>query len=810
MKHKSVRLFLLLSLLTLGMSAQDFLGYSISNYAGITGASLNPATIADSRFRFDMELAGLDFNLGNNFIGLSKAAITHQSYFNDPNFNQKYLTEAPNSDPKDAYARLNIHLPSFMVRINPKNSIGFSWRIRGYFNESGLDPEPANTLYRVSLQKDSFNYQTPHDNKQLNMQYMAWAEYGLTFAHVFLNKEKHFLKAGATIKVLQDHGSAYVQIKNAHYRLSIKDTFAYAGASINYGHSNNFSSFGSNLGIGGDIGVVYEYRPDYDKYKYDMDGQTNLDMRWKNKYKFKIGFSIVDLGGIRFKNNSASGDFSVNVSNGTLPKINFNNPNLLEDTLKKLFKYDQSSSSYYMSLPTALSLQGDYNIYKTFYAGLVGYYAFQFKNTPNSIHEISTLSIIPRWDHKWFGVYIPVSYNQYKTLNYGINLRLGPLIVGTNTLNNFFGNGYAYGEEFHVLLKVPIPYRSVRDRDKDKISDRKDKCPDVAGTLEFQGCPDRDGDHIADSEDQCPDNPGPKEFHGCPDRDGDKIIDKLDACPDEAGLAQFNGCPDRDGDGVMDKNDECPDERGLPQYKGCPDKDGDGVIDKLDECPDKAGPPENKGCPQVFLLLMDDKGNVIQKVKQNKDGTFTFEALPNEANAIFSIEGEDTDVLKELNLVVNGAPRKLIRGADKNFRLELLKADEHKLSTMEENDVPIKLTKEEAKVLKKAFSNLEFETGKEVIKKESFPSLDELASMLKKKPEWKLKLSGYTDNMGKKEDNLKLSEKRARAVAKYLNGEGITENRFKIQWFGPAKPIAPNTTPEGRQKNRRVEMLIID
>jgi len=81
---------------------------------------------------------------------------------------------------------------------------------------------------------------------------------------------------------------------------------------------------------------------------------------------------------------------------------------------------------------------------------------------------------------------------------------------------------------------------------------------------------------------------------------------------------------------------------------------------------------------------------------------------------------------------------------------------------------------------------------------------------MKKKPEWRLKLSGHTDNQGKKDDNMKLSEKRAKAVAKHLEDKGLDPKRFKVEWFGQTKPIAPNTTPQGRQKNRRVEMLIID
>ncbi|MFI5149825.1 MAG: DUF5723 family protein [Bacteroidia bacterium] len=818
--------------------AQDFMGYSMGNYSGITGGYLNPASTADSRFKFDMEIIGLDLNFGNNYLGFNKADIKHsltakpQDNNNNNNGgngnNNKNnnsggsvgITERINGDTKSIFLGASLHLPSFMIRLNPKNSVGFMCRTRFYFNVDGLESNLAHQVYKGLT--DTIQYNQELHNKNLNIGMNAWAEYGITFAHVFYNKDKHFLKGGLTLKYIQGLGAVYAHMSDLNYKVSNKDTIALFNTTVNYGHSSNITwdpnnpnnslkfTPGNFPGFGADLGVVYEYRPDFAKYKYDMDGETNLDMRWKNKYKFRFGMSLLDLGGVRYIKGDLSRDFTADINIWNLKNAKMGSLHQIDSTFTSMFRSNKGDKTFYVHLPTTLNFQADYNIYKDFYAGLMGDYAFKFKNSDAVVHEISRIALVPRWDHKWFGVYVPLSYDGFRNFNYGLNIRLGHLIVGTNTLNSFMGSGNLYGGEFHFLLKLPIPYRRVKDRDHDKVSDKKDKCPDVPGTWEFMGCPDRDGDHVPDSEDQCPDVPGKIELHGCPDRDNDGIADKDDECPDQAGPKELKGCPDRDGDGIPDKDDECPDQAGPKELKGCPDRDGDGVPDKIDLCPDKPGPADNDGCPVVNLLVMDKDKNVIQKVKRNKDGTFSFETLPADENVLFSIEGEDTDELKEINIVVGGVSKKLVRGADRYFRFEQLKADEHKLKELEEKDVPIKLTKEEAQILKKAFSNLEFETGKDVIKAESFPSLDELATLMKKKPEWKLKLSGHTDNQGKKQDNMKLSENRARAVAKHLMTKGVDEKRFKILWFGPDKPIAPNTTPQGRQKNRRVEMVIID
>jgi outer membrane protein OmpA-like peptidoglycan-associated protein len=112
-------------------------------------------------------------------------------------------------------------------------------------------------------------------------------------------------------------------------------------------------------------------------------------------------------------------------------------------------------------------------------------------------------------------------------------------------------------------------------------------------------------------------------------------------------------------------------------------------------------------------------------------------------------------------------------------------------------------------VLKTAFDNLEFETGKDIIFESSKPSLNELAEVLKKKTTWKLEISGHTDNVGDDNANLVLSKKRAEALKAYLISQGVEEARLITKYFGETKPIATNDTPEGRQKNRRVEMKIV-
>lgn len=121
-----------------------------------------------------------------------------------------------------------------------------------------------------------------------------------------------------------------------------------------------------------------------------------------------------------------------------------------------------------------------------------------------------------------------------------------------------------------------------------------------------------------------------------------------------------------------------------------------------------------------------------------------------------------------------------------------------------------KITEEEEEVVKKAFENLEFDSGEAGIQPVSFAALNELAALLQQHPEWKLRIAGHTDSAGEADYNMQLSEDRAKAVRNYLMSQGIESKRFIVEWFGEKRPVASNDTPEGKQKNRRVELEIIE
>lgn len=103
-----------------------------------------------------------------------------------------------------------------------------------------------------------------------------------------------------------------------------------------------------------------------------------------------------------------------------------------------------------------------------------------------------------------------------------------------------------------------------------------------------------------------------------------------------------------------------------------------------------------------------------------------------------------------------------------------------------------------------------FETGKAELLPDSYAVLDELVAYLVRKDDEKIELGGHTDNVGKAQKNLALSEARANTVRAYLLTKGIDPARVTARGYGFSVPIASNKTVEGRAQNRRTEVKILE
>ncbi|MFZ5482492.1 MAG: OmpA family protein [Myxococcota bacterium] len=244
------------------------------------------------------------------------------------------------------------------------------------------------------------------------------------------------------------------------------------------------------------------------------------------------------------------------------------------------------------------------------------------------------------------------------------------------------------------------------------------------------------------------------------DQDKDGFPDDTDACvaiaEDEDGYNDDDGCPDEDddADGVLDTDDEC---RGDPEDRdafrdedGCPelDNDGDGVRDTQDRCPQVVGPAAQYGCPDR------DLDGVLDEVDRCPDAAVS-------------------------------------AGVD--------------LATSDGCPVQITVTKD-AIVLP---GRVRFKGA--AIDEASYPALRELGAVLNQNTDiLVVEIAAFTDNEGDDGANLKLSQQRAEAVRQFLvTYANVSASRLVAQGYGESSPVASNNTADGRDRNRRVEFLIV-
>jgi outer membrane protein OmpA-like peptidoglycan-associated protein len=107
-----------------------------------------------------------------------------------------------------------------------------------------------------------------------------------------------------------------------------------------------------------------------------------------------------------------------------------------------------------------------------------------------------------------------------------------------------------------------------------------------------------------------------------------------------------------------------------------------------------------------------------------------------------------------------------------------------------------------------ALHGILFDTGQATIRDESKGDLQAIGDLLKQQPALRLEIQGHTDNVGASDANRRLSEARAAAVKQHLvTSHGVPADRLTASGFGDAKPVADNTTEQGRAQNRRVELV---
>jgi outer membrane protein OmpA-like peptidoglycan-associated protein len=762
---------------TFSVEAQLNTGINTSSWGGVSNTTWNPS-IADGRYSVDVSVGAINSGYAQNNIGLNA-----ESPFKNATFNKFFgLTMLNSTQWSDTFVvsfaagnkirNINqwaqIEGPgSFMIPIKSKlNAIAFSYHLNNIRNIRGLSADLGNWASGGDGGSGNFS------NEKFLVTQAAWIDYSLTYSRVLLDKEKHQFKIGATFKFLQTLETGSVVFENFSGVQNSPNSIAVSDATAQITYSNK-----GKIGAASDIGFVYEFRPKVKKFTYEMDGKTDVVPNFRDVHTLAVGFSIMDIGALPTGKSATRQQTNFSSTNFNRANFSLFETQRLVDSLVSKGTPSAYSGGKNIWLPTRFNIFLDYNIAKGFGLNLNSSISPYFKSASPQVTYSSYVSLVPRFDLPLFGAYLPFSYHFNGDINLGASLRAGPVWFGLSDVIGMMTGKGMKNVNFYGGVKIPLYYHKPKDKDKDKVSDKFDKCPGQPGSWTTRGCADRDGDGVKDEEDDCPADFGSAETKGCPDRDGDGISDKDDDCPDYKGSVEAKGCPDRDGDGVVDKIDRCPDVPGPKFLMGCPDTDGDGIVDIDDKCPKLKGTLPLKGCPDTDtdgdgVYDFEDDDPETPGPKENHGKPYE----DSDGDGIFDNEDKCPEVFgkKEFKGCPTAPKPSLFDGVESPYDTVYFEIDKKIISTAVEQKLrQFAMTMQEPKNLK-----------------------------------WIIRLYGHTDNSeaGNSYGRERLSTERAAYIMSVLKEYGVQTSRFELVGYGDERPAGDNNTISGRKLNRRVSI----
>jgi len=518
------------------------LGFANSNFMGTHSLYRNPSAIADARQSFYLNLFSVEVGATNNYFRYESPVSLLNLLKNDLSFKDEYLKETLNGKPKLLTLGAELRGPALMIRLSSKHSFGLTTRLRGGIQINNLSEDIAR-LYKVQGEGGSAEeiVNQVSENNTFNLNANVYSEVGFSYARVIFDQQTHFLKGGITLKKLAGGYSAHLINEDTQFRLreDANDNYTLELNRIKakYGYINEevledketVSDYISMLtgknspgkGWGADIGFTYEYRLKWEKYRTQLDGKEVINQR-KNKYKYRVGISLMDIGGINYKNSPDLQAYSVERENKTLALQDFEDADgsaEFTEVLNNALDITDADriTSFRAGLPTTLNVNLDYNIAGPLYANAAWIQDLRSKNVIG-MHQFSLLAVTPRIEFRTLEIAAPVALqNNYSVLTVGAMLKFGPYFIGSDNIGGALNMGKPYGANVYTGFAFSFANKkNQKDKDKDGVSDRIDKCKKIPGTWELMGCPDKDKDGIIDAEDACPEVAGTIALRGCP------------------------------------------------------------------------------------------------------------------------------------------------------------------------------------------------------------------------------------------------------------------------------------------------------
>ena len=439
---KGICLLFLLSFL-LPVKAQEMWGISNSNFSGNMGIFLNPSTIVGAPYQYEINIIALDAFAENTFLYFPKDEhIIPRTIFGNTTPGKKYLYSGTGL--QSAYAHGLVIGPSYI-----RNKTTWAWGIhsalRSEFSISNF-PAELGLLFYDDFHSDSL-YGMRIGVPPFSSAGASWIELGGTYGKLFKESEYHQIKWAATANLLIGMNGFYFDEQSAEFT-SIDSTQLVLhnldGTIANAG--NSFFGF-RGLGLSTTLGVTYINHPNRGAFECTM---ANDKIR---KYKYRLGFSMIDLGLLRFFNETSV--YHVNVASDRIwngiDTVHFGSIDALTDLLESNIGGTTTDDNFTTWLPLAISAQFDYQIKPNLFANASVVNRIHFSK--NQIARGNQANLSVRYERRRYEGAINFTMFEYKQPSLGLGLRYRFFVIGTDRLLQMLGLSDVKAFDFFFGIK---------------------------------------------------------------------------------------------------------------------------------------------------------------------------------------------------------------------------------------------------------------------------------------------------------------------------------------------------------------------
>lgn len=444
----------LANFVTVFLNAQEKWGVGNSNYISTGSIFLNPSSSVDSKTYMQLNLIGANVYAMNNIAYLKNFWIydlkKNSAYTPTVDLNLQKL-------PKFIYANASADGPAFVI--SKRNyGAGLFVRARGAA-DARVGSLATSASYAVQEGTNSSDIYLNLKNTRASA--MSWVEYGGNFGLMLKRDRNTLISGGVNLRYITGINIMYGRFSelNGYYNNTLIHI-----QNMEAVYKYNEAAFNSGRGAATDIGFTYKKMTEPVNNYYANSTRCNCR---KIDYIYKVGFTLRDLGYIRFNRNTYTG-----TSSGSGDFYTDRNDTSYISAIQSFTDVAQTAQPFFASLPTSAVTQLDYNFLNGFYVNVTA-----IKNlVPNSVTGVranDVLAVSPRFEVQNFEFTLPLTFQKFIYPQLGLAMRYRGFALGVDNVLPFVISKNTYGAGVYFSWTLSL----FKNPDCNKKSQRVDLCP---------------------------------------------------------------------------------------------------------------------------------------------------------------------------------------------------------------------------------------------------------------------------------------------------------------------------------------------